>query len=66
MNELLKQRLEVAVVGFNLTVMGYMLLRWSLGMQLNWNWYMQQALFGAGWGLVVATIAFVVVGKMQK
>ena len=66
MDDLLKQRLQCGVVGFNLTLMIYMLAKMLQGVQLSWGWYLSQAGIGAGLGLLVAAVIYFVVGRLQK
>lgn len=67
MNEQLKQRLMLAIVVFNLTVIAYV-----LGTQLfgsapaGWGAFFMRVLIGAGVGAVLGGITFAVTGMGKR
>ena len=64
MNDKQKQQLMVALVGFNFTVLGYVLYKYFT-VRMDWNAMLWTVLIGAAIGLVVGAIGYFV-GGMGK
>jgi hypothetical protein len=69
-DDLQKQRLQGAVVGFNLTAIAYMLIRYMplffAGRNVGWDWYLPQLAIAIVVGLIGAGIGYGVMMAMQK
>lgn len=70
MDDLQKQKLQGALVGFNTGLGVYFLARYVplfwIGKNVGWDWFILHAAIGVVVGLIVAVIAYFVLGALQK
>ena len=67
MDDQLKQRLMLAIVAFNLTVIAYVLGAQIMGSSVGgWGGFFMRVLIGAGIGIVVAGVVFGAASVMKK